>query len=125
MNIVNQLDAVRTAASGCSLVAFGDLRTRLVLRVSAETPWPQERLDELCAQGADCFAKADGTVLQEHFGGPGGTGRSHRAIVLGPSDIRLFLRAENDETDMVCCICRSPADLAAVESAARAALSAF
>ena len=106
MNVQAELDTIRTAAPGCSLAAFGDLRTRLVLRVSADQIPPQERLDELCSLGARCFAQADADAVHTYFPGSGNDA-PNEAVVLGPKDIKLFVRSETDDTDMVFCLCES------------------
>lgn len=117
MSIVEKLDSLRAAAPGCSLAAFGDLNTRLVLRTSAARPWPQERLDELCMQAARCFASADSPGVAEHFLDEGE--RIDQAILLEPSEVRLFLRAPEEESDLLCVVCHSVGDFERVERLAR------
>lgn len=115
MTLVEQLDSLRAAAPGCGLVAFGDLNTRLVLRTSARAPWPQERLDELCAQAARCFASTDTGALADHFGGA----RQTEAVLLEPDSLRLFLRAPKDESDLLCVVCDTVGDYERVAPLAR------
>ncbi len=67
MTVADRLDRLRAVADGCSLAAFGDLRTRLMLRVSSDHPWPQERLDELCTQAVRCFDRADSSAISSHL----------------------------------------------------------
>lgn len=117
MSLVDKLDALRAAAPGCSLAAFGDLHARLVLRSSALRPWPQERLDELCAQAARCFAAADDPAVTSHFAS--GSGRLDEAILLDPTDIRLFLRSPQDEADLICVVVDSVEDFDRVAGPAR------
>ena len=118
MGIVERLDAMRTATRGCRLAAFGDLRTRLVLRASAEKSWPQERLDELCTLAADSVGQADGGGMAELFAGA----PLDEAIVLGRDGIRLFIRPANGESDVICCVCDTAEALEPLANAARAAL---
>lgn len=117
MSIVDKLDALRAAAPGCSLAAFGDLHARLVLRSSASRHWPQERLDELCAQAARCFSAADDPALTHHFVPE--KGRLDEAILLDPTDIRLFLRSPQDEADLICVVVNSVEDFERVAGPAR------
>lgn len=119
MGSVERLDAMRAGAEGCRLVAFGDLRTRLVLRMSADRSWPQERLDELCSQAAECFDRADSEVFAAEFS----EAHLDEAIMLAADGIRLFIRPENGESDVICCVCNDAAALAPLASAARAVLS--
>ena len=116
MSVVEKLDALRAAAPGCSLAAFGDLRTRLVLRASAARPWPQERLDELCVQAARCFAAADSAAVTGHFGAGA---RLDEAVLLDGRELRLFLRSPADESDLVCVVCRSVDDFDRLAGLAR------
>ncbi|SLN53771.1 hypothetical protein PEL8287_02858 [Roseovarius litorisediminis] len=105
MTIDEELDALRKSALGCSLVAFGDARTRLVLRSSHEKAYHREYLDELCIQAANCFelldaaSQADNDSVQE---------RSCEAVVLTASNIRMFVRAEDGGPDFLCCVCDFP-----------------
>lgn len=121
MGVVEELFSIRSASPGCSLAAFGDLGSKLVLRVSAESDWPQERLDDLCLTAADCFERTDRAVSDGRFGGLEGE-VADSAIVLGPADIRLFLRGRSDPSDVICCVCHTPDDIPVVQAAARAAL---
>ena len=117
MGIAEQLEEFQTAADGCSLVAFGDRQTRLMLRVNSDTPWPQEKLDALCGQGADCFELAASEALAGHFG----TAKDEPfcAIHMTARDVRLFFAAGEDDTDMICCVCPSGGHIADVTGMAR------
>ena len=43
--------------------------------------------------------------------------------MLAADGIRLFIRPENGESDVICCVCNDAAALAPLASAARAVLS--
>lgn len=121
MSIEEKLDAMRTVAEGCSLAAFGDRQTRLVLRVSSDKPWAQEKLDDLCSQGADCFELADSEAVVEKFGvAEEGAGS---AILLNARDVRLFFRSQTDDADMICGVFRSSDGMADVSEAAQTLIS--
>ena len=121
MGVLHQLDTLRSEAAGCVLVAYADLRTRLVLDVSAETSRPQEALDELCFQAANCFDDLDflsAEINTTTLAKPNST----RAIVMTPNEIRVFVRVQNDESEFLCCICNSHDQIEALGDAASAAL---
>ena len=107
MTIDAELDAIRNSFSGCSLVAFGDSRTRLMLRSSHEQACHREHLDELCAQAANCFNLLD-AASHDDQGPRSGIARPCEAIVLTTSDMRAFVRAEEGGSDFICCVCDSP-----------------
>lgn len=48
MSASNILDTCRASLSGCQLTAFGDLKSELILCVSAARPRPREDFDALC-----------------------------------------------------------------------------
>lgn len=105
MSILGQLDALRQDVSGCTLVAFADLRTRLVLSVSADTPRPQECLDEMCFQAASCFEDYDTLAIALDSDEQ----RDHmciEAIVLTPVETRVFIRNPDGEGEALCCVCQ-------------------
>lgn len=122
MNISAQLDGLRMAVSGCSLVAFGDLDARLVLRASSDKPRPQEQLDELCSQAAGFLSDAAGNaVMTRVFGEPGDA--PTEAIVLTSDDVRVFVRSPGPQADVVCCLCDSAMDAEGAIIAARRVLT--
>ena len=112
MGIAEQLEEFQTAADGCSLAAFGDRQTRLMLRVSSDSPWPQEKLDALCGQGADCFDLAGSDAVAGQFGAADKD--TFGAIHMTARDVRLFFATGEDDSDMVCCVCPSGKDVADV-----------
>ncbi|WP_109464637.1 hypothetical protein [Albibacillus kandeliae] len=118
MTVADRLDRLRAVADGCSLAAFGDLRTRLMLRVSSDHPWPQERLDELCTQAVRCFDRADSSAISSHLLG-GARGVVNEALELGDNEIKLFVRSDADPSDVICCVCHSLTDLPVLTNAAR------
>ena len=124
MNVIDHLNALRTAAPGCSLAAFGDLSTKLVLRVSSDKTWPQERLDDLCNLAARCFQQTDSKAVSADLLG-GDTSLVNRAMVLEAREIKLFVRSEADPADMICCVCRSAEDLEVLTEGAKSALQDF
>lgn len=107
MNIAKRLDAMRQAAPGCELIAFGDLGTRLVLRSSAASQPPQEYLDRLCAQADHGFGLQD--VLASQVSSRDGT--VPEVMVITPQETRIYIRALNSgqdtASDAILCVCDS------------------
>ncbi len=76
------LTALQAQEPGCILTAFGDLNARLVLRAEPAGAWPQEALDDLCAQACEAFDLARG-VSEQSVVAP--------IIALAPGQTRLFV----------------------------------
>ncbi len=107
MTIAEQIDSLRMSLPGCSLVAFGDVTTQLVLRSSQTRPIRREHLDQLCAEAGDCFSviEAARTASQETQAGP----ESHvEAVVLAGSEGRIFVKSGRNESDFLCLVCERP-----------------
>ncbi len=118
MTVSEQLDALRADIPGCVLAAFGDVAAQLVLRSSADSPWSQEKLDDLCRTGARQFALSD--ALTGFRAAPEGM---REAIVATRRDVRVFVAAPAPAGDILCCVCRSSAQTGQVVHKARTALS--
>jgi hypothetical protein len=96
----------------------------LVLRVDAEGDWPQERLDSLCEDAAQCFRQADSDVLRQ-AGLSDPAAPSREAVMLGAQEVRLFVRSEIDPNDLICFVCRNAQDVPALAEAAHRTLRAI
>jgi len=101
MGIAESLDDLRRENPGCSLVAFGDLRTHLVLRTSSETPCAQEHLDRICTLAAQTFSSCDLIHKAGDTPETGGTA----AVVLTANETTVFVRSDTDKSDFICCVC--------------------
>lgn len=99
MSVAEALDTIRTEMPGCVLAAFGDLKTKLILRASSRETWPQEELDKIGAQAVRAFGLAD--RLAASHGGPAG----NDLIVLTSDDTRVIGRSAVNDADFLCCIC--------------------
>lgn len=55
MSASDILDTCRGKLSGCELTAFGDLKSELILCVSASRSRPREQLDDLCRTAVGYF----------------------------------------------------------------------
>lgn len=89
------------------LVAFADLSSRMILTSTGPLSLTQEHLDRLCDQARTAFDDPLFALSVEAFGEP------HGAVVLGPDNLRVFLRSEIEAADALCCICDHSIDLSA------------
>jgi hypothetical protein len=101
MTISECLDEMRYGVPGCSLVSFGDLKTGLVLRTSANRQHKQDYLEEIIQQAALNFGVSD--TLSADDGQAEET--DHSVIVATPGDVRIFVRSQESKSDVVCCVC--------------------
>lgn len=113
MNIGQKLEALCRDHPGCSLAAFGDLRTRLVFRSSGSKTCPQEVLDQVCAQAASGYKTAD--ALSEQTDPEQGLD----LIFLSPREMRVVVRADRQGSDFICCLCEPTVDASAIAADAR------
>ena len=116
MSLTAQLDTIRSALPGCVLAAYGDSTAKLVLRSSADRPWPQERLDDLCKTASRTLDLSD--RLSPKRGQPG---HLREAVVATGKDVRIYVGAPAG--DLLCCVCRAGADTQQAAQTARAALA--
>ena len=117
MSLDADIEALRTSLAGCSLVAFGDAKTRLMLRSSQESACHREYLDELCSQAANCFDMAGAKPFTEPQGSDGH--HACEAIVLTSKNTRVFVKTDEGASDFLCCVCDTPRDLENVVKAAK------
>ena len=114
MTIQNHLDQLRQNAPGCTLTAFGDLSSRLILRSSSAAPCPREVLDGLSQKAAICFSvmedgHAPELIDADCYG--------HSAIMFTPGQSFVFGRSDASADDVTCAVIESAQD---VEQALRA-----
>lgn len=122
MDVTEALDALRSQISGCSLVAFTDLKSKLVLCTSTAARLPQEELDQL-SQTAHlvldgAVAEGAASVWSEGAGG----NSAGTAMLLSASEARIFLRAQGDSSEALVCVCAPDADLEKVVDCGRSTL---
>lgn len=123
MNVTDALDAMRSEIAGCSMVAFADLKSQLVLSVSALGQPGQEDLDALSnaaqlmldgvvAEGArTVWAEADAEAPAD------------AAMLLTEADVRVFLKAPGGAPEALICVCASDSDLDRVVQQGRETLA--
>lgn len=120
MDVSEKLDALRAEVSGCSLVAFSDLESKLVLATSAAFKPAQEDLDNLSDLAQ---AMLNGSVAK---GGEATLdGEAGVAMLISGGDTKVFLRAPGEAVEGLVCVCAPDADLRAMVDQARSTLSAI
>ncbi|WP_341367135.1 hypothetical protein [Yoonia sp. BS5-3] len=112
--VADALDALQDKFSGCDTIAFADLSTQMILVTNTGTAHPREKLDNLCAEAALTLGTSRKLAI--------GTAPGETAIVSGPEQLRIFLRAKKEPSDVLCCIFHPSLDVAAFLPEARACL---
>ena len=103
--VVSELDSLREDFEGCNMLAFADLSTQMILVTDSKTNLPREALDALCAEAALLLGDGKSPDM--------GTALRGRAVTTNGKEIRVFLRADNEPSDVLCCVCAATLDLGA------------
>ena len=123
MDVTEKLDAMRSELPGCSLVAFTDLGSRLVLCSSAAAKPGQEELDRLSELAQimldGVMAESAGPLLETG----GGDTRAGTAMLVSGVDAKVFLRSPGDTPEALVCVCAPDADLRKVVDCGRSTLN--
>lgn len=119
MGVTESLGAVVKAYPQARLVAFADLSSRMILSSAGTLSTTQEHLDRLCDQARASFDDPLFALSVEAFGEPNG------AVVMGPENLRIFLRSETEPADAMCCICDHGIDLPAFVAKIRSTLESI
>ena len=121
MTVSEALDTLRSEVSGCTLAAFADLSSRLVLSSSAASKPMQDELDKLSSAAAEALdgALADGTtsIWQKD-----GAEKPDTAMLITGQEARVFLRSPENAAEALACVCAPDSDIAAVLHSGREAL---
>lgn len=122
MDVTETLDAMRSDLPGCSLVAFTDLGSKLVLCSSAAFKPAQEELDRLSeiAQTVLDGAVAEGASMA--LASDDGDARAGVAMLVSGNEARVFLRAPGKAAEALVCVCAPDTDLRKVVDCGRATL---
>ena len=115
MDVTETLDAMRSSLPGCSLIAFTDLGSKVVLCTSAAAKPAQEEMDKLSALAelmlAGTMAESAAPVLGAE------DARAGCAVLHSEADAKVFLRSPGDADEALICVCSPEVDLdKAVES---------
>ncbi|WP_439154385.1 hypothetical protein [Yoonia sp.] len=108
--VVDDLDALQDQFAGCETIAFADLSTQMVLVTNSQTQFRRETLDMLCAEAALALGHTDKPTLGDQAG--------DAAFVATKSQLRIFLRAQAEPSDVLCCVCAPDIDVPGFLSAA-------
>ncbi len=122
MSVARQLDDLRASLPGCSLVVFGDLFSQVTLCVSAQGKHPQEHLDALCATAGNLLSGPAAQSAATALGMPDASALK-QAVILGQSDMQVFLRSPVEEADVLCCVSSPDGDIEAISDRARSTLN--
>lgn len=121
MSVSDALDAMRAEIPGCTLVAFADLSSKIVLTYSSATNPAREKLDALSAAA---HLVLDGDVAQ---GAAPMLGEEDEAattaMLLSPSEARVFMRSPGENPEALICVCAPDCNLDVVVDCARATLT--
>ena len=122
MDVTDKLDAMRGDLPGCSLVAFADLGSRIVLCASAAAKPAQEELDHLSGLAQTVLdgplAEGAAPVLAQGDGDR----RAGVAMLVSGADAKVFLRAPGEANEALICVCAPESDLGKVVDCGRATL---
>lgn len=118
MDVSEALAALRTDLPGCSMTAYADLTTGVVLSSSAAVPPAREQLDDLAATAA---LTLDGS-LAESAKPATGESPAGAAIAMTSNDLRLFLRSEANPAEALICVLAAGSDAESALTRSRAAL---
>lgn len=120
MTIQQHLDDLRAGHPGCTVVAFGDAATHLVLRASHADDCRREHLDSLCDQAIECFAAMDATAAMQSGGD-----MVNEAILLRDRHATICTRAHSGASEFLCIVSERPDTAEHIVAGARDALCAI
>lgn len=119
MDITEELDAMRSDVRGCTLVAYADLTSKLVLCTSAAVKPAQEEMNAL-SQAAQLAL--DGAYAESAAPSWGGTAPAEVSVLMTGADARLFMRAPSNPEEALMCVCAPDTDLEAAVAEGRETL---
>ncbi|NNE88032.1 MAG: hypothetical protein HKN27_08145 [Silicimonas sp.] len=121
MSVSEALDSLRSEIAGCSLVAFADLSSKIVLTASSAMKPAREELDALSAAA---YLVLDGAVADGAAAvwGEQSDISAETAMLLSQSEARIFLRSPGENPEALICVCAPDCDLNAVVDCARTTL---
>ena len=102
--VQDALNALCEQFDGCETLAFADLSTHMVLVTNSQTPESQDTLNAICQEA--------GLLLQDGDSAMSGTAQQ----------IRLFVKAQDEPSDALCCVCKPDTDFAVLFPALQSCL---
>lgn len=121
MTVAEQLDEMRASLAGCSLVAFADLSSQLVLCTSAASKPVQEELNAL-SKAANLALNGDFAQGAAQVWSKGDDTPAETAMLLTGNEARVFLRASGNVNEALICVCAPDSELDVVVDTARSTL---
>ncbi|MEO9823208.1 MAG: hypothetical protein ABJF50_02190 [Paracoccaceae bacterium] len=119
MSVSEALDALRSEIPGCSLVAFADLSSKIVLTSSSATNPAREKLDALSAAA---HLVLDGAIAEGAVPIWGDQNTAETAMLLSSSEARVFMRSPGENPEALICVCAPDCNLEVVMDCARSTL---
>lgn len=114
MTIGGRLDALRSGFPDCSLAAFVDLSTGMVLCASAADATRQEDLEDLCDAAVAALDGVEASAVQQVLGGP----QPMQVFGLSAQGLQGFIRSPLASEEALCLRCAAHVE---IESLARQA----
>jgi hypothetical protein len=105
LGVIDSLSALVKAHPQARVVAYADLSSRMILASQGTQMVTQEYLEHLCGEARRSFDDPLFSLTLEAFSEP------RAAVVIGDSDVKVFLRSEAEPADALCCICGHGIDL--------------
>ena len=118
MTIHSRLDDLRTRYSGCTVAAFADLSTGMVLASSTMRPTGQETLDALCRVALRLFAPGMPDGLKGADASDAG-GAPWYAITGFRGSLACFVKSPVLAEEAICLVGEDPAEIMELAVAAR------
>lgn len=109
------LDRLTEKHPDCIIAAYADIGTGITLLTNSDKTFPREALDELCVEAALTLGTPDAPPL--------GALPCTEAVKADPTAIFVYMRAPQEDTDALICMCRPTIALAPFMDDARACLA--
>ncbi len=109
------LDGLTAAYPDCFIAAYADIDTGITLLTNSGDAFPREALDELCVEASLTLGSATAPPL--------GALPCDSAIKADDTAVFIYLRAPDEPTDALICMCRPSVALEPFLAAARACLA--
>jgi hypothetical protein len=123
MSVSEALDSLRSEIPECSLVAFADLSSKIVLTASAAMKPAREELDALSAAA---HLALDGAVAESAaavWSSSAADATAETAMLLSANEARVFMRSPGENPEALICVCAPDCDLERVVDCARTTLT--
>ncbi|MEP2641486.1 hypothetical protein [Roseobacter sp.] len=121
MTVQDKLDEFRIRFSGCIIVAYADVSSRVVFAASTRDTIPRENLDKVASQAADHLtgvaAQQLKNVMFRETCGPAA------ALSFEGNGISCALRASTSSQEVLCLLCDLGTSMGEVMSAGQVLLS--